>query len=128
MVVNWGEYEDSVKVLGNVGLVVENKRGAPIVEYLSRKPTASQLNDEETHHYANAAQVNSSYELIKNSNTKTLKSLKSVYLPKDIMTVDPATKDVNELHRKRYDIQFYENAYKRVVMWHLSQFQNVYFY
>jgi hypothetical protein len=132
IVVNWGEYEDPNKVLGNVATIMDGKKVAPIVDYLTKKPTQDELKENEFI-YSDEAQIQSNYQRIlsKDNNSTELKSMKSfssVYIPKDIMNVNPASKGVVEVHRKRYNIQFFENPYKRVVMWHLSQHQNVYFY
>ena len=55
-------------------------------------------------------------------------SCEQIFIPKNIMTISAQSKNVNEEHAKYYNILFYENAYKRVVMWHLSKSQNVVFY
>ena len=44
------------------------------------------------------------------------------------MIVDYASKNVKPEYARPYGVLFYKNQYKRVVFWHLSQFQNVVFY
>lgn len=48
-----------------------------------------------------------------------------VYIPENIMTIDPQEKGIIA---NDYNINFYQNAYKRVVMWHLSQRHEVMLY
>jgi len=50
-------------------------------------------------------------------------NFKTVYIPHGIMTLMPEQIKINP-----YNITFYRNEYKRVVLWHLSHFQNVCFY
>ena len=127
IVLNWGEYEDPHKVLDRVGKAIEGENAMPIVDFVSRKPAhpaADQLL------YTSDAQIQIAYENIRAGNVMDLspKRYSSVYIPRDGMLIDPRSKNVVEEHRARYNIQFHENAYKRVVMWHISQFQNVFFY
>lgn len=79
--------------------------------------------------YSNEEQIVSSYKLIINGTaSQSLSKYKNVYLPKNIMTVQPSERCLNEEKCKEYDITLYKNEYKRVVLWHLSQSHNVYFY
>jgi hypothetical protein len=50
-----------------------------------------------------------------------------VYVPTNIMTVDPKAKGV-VVAPYDYDIIFYQNEYKRVVMWHLAQGHQITFF
>jgi hypothetical protein len=53
------------------------------------------------------------------------KRQKRVFIPSDLMTIPNSDKGVIE---NDYGVVFYVNAYKRVVLWHLSRGQDVYFY
>lgn len=52
----------------------------------------------------------------------------AVFLPSDIMTIDPFAKSVTPCHAALYGITFYENAFKRVVMFHLSRGRHVHLF
>jgi F0F1-type ATP synthase beta subunit len=78
--------------------------------------------------YTTADDVRNAYAAIHSNNTQHIEkssSVKDVYIPADVLTVPAAQKGI--VHHD-YNIEFYENEYKRVVMWHLSKFHNVYFY
>jgi hypothetical protein len=55
----------------------------------------------------------------------SMKKMQEIYIPWDIMMIDEKEKGIVE---NDYHFRFYKNEYKRVVMWHLSQFHNVRFY
>jgi len=52
----------------------------------------------------------------------TLLKPRKVYIAENIMTIDPSKKMTIP---NSYNINFYENAYKRVFMWHLAQRHDV---
>jgi hypothetical protein len=135
LVKNWGDYRDEERVLRDIATVLHNDKLLPEVKFVAHVPASSR----NVFVYQTADQVRATYASITaaqdsdvdpsvSAHLQSLKQCRSIYVPKQLMTVDPATKGVNEEHRKRYDINFYENEYKRVVMWHLSQLHHVNFY
>jgi len=77
--------------------------------------------------YRTCEEIEEFYKEMKQSEdsekVKWQKTFKTVYVPMGIMIIQPEQITVNP-----YNIIFYRNEYKRVVLWHLSQFQNVCFY
>lgn len=55
-------------------------------------------------------------------------SIKDVYIPYNIMTVTPEQKNVDKELCEEYGITFYQNEFKRVLLWHLSKHHNVHLY
>jgi hypothetical protein len=127
IVLNKGEFDSSEEVVNNVAQVINGNQKISSVTYCSTPIQSSNKLVYNTHQ-----DVMKTYELIRTSNSAELKTLfagiESVYIPEDIMQVDPLKKQVVLEHLRPYRVQFYENAYKRVVFYHISRFHDVHFY
>jgi len=80
--------------------------------------------------YKSEADITSFHGMLRDrSNTPVVHARKqydTVYIAQNIMMVSPESKGV--VNYEDYGITFYQNAYKRVVMWHLAQGQNIAFF
>lgn len=54
--------------------------------------------------------------------------IKEVYIPYNIMEIHPEEKGVNKDISEAYQVTFYRNEFKRVVLWHLSKNHDVHLY
>lgn len=76
--------------------------------------------------YATEEQVLQSYtELSVQGDIMDLHDYRDVYIPSEIMKISQKQKKVVD---NDYGIAFYKNEFKRVVLYHLSIFQNIIFY
>lgn len=79
--------------------------------------------------YRHADAIRQKYQEITTTTLKDPPSIADVYIAEDMMTlVDPRTKNINMDHLNHYKIKFYTNAFKRVILYHLSLHHNIYFY
>lgn len=82
--------------------------------------------------YRSEEDIVKQYQLLSSDNAfatvDELKAFSDVYVPRNLMQIDPAVKEVNAEHLAPYNITFYQNAYKRVVLFHLGNNQHVHFY
>lgn len=126
VVVTWGEYDDAVASQTVFQSIIEGKRQSPTVGRVD----LSQINDPSPNSlvYETDSDILSFYSLISEQSNELSqrKTFENVYIPSNIMTIPYEEKGIILDHD--YDITFYKNEYKRVVMWHLANFQNVYFY
>jgi len=130
VIVNWGQYDHAHNVHALVKMVLEGKRETPKVQHIEGTPR----DDEDTFTYLTEQDILQFYEEIKlqpgeDRVTRDGERTKygAIYIPEDICLVDPKMKNL-VIDNNNYGIVFYENFFKRVVLWHLSHFQNIYFY
>lgn len=130
----WGEYDDAEHcrtlyedaIAGRITLpsVIEEPSGLK-VSALTRVSDTVLI-------YKNGQDIFKQYQLISSDTSivemEALKDFSDIYVPRDVMLVDPESKGINLDHLKSYNIKFYENAYKRVVLFHLGHNQNIHFY
>ncbi len=121
LILNWGEYNSNEQVLPRLEAALEASAPRPRVEKISYTPSASATGKLGVLTYKTDQDVLNSYDVL-----AQLAPVKTVYIPSNIMTVDPATKGVTI--PSEFNITFYQNAYKRVVLHHLSQNSRVVFY
>lgn len=128
----WGEYDDAESCrelyenaicgVSKLPSVIEEPKGLSV----SLSASDSVLV------YKNKQDLYNQYQLISSDThiveIEALKAYSDVYVPRDIMTVDPVSKGITLEHLAPYNITFYENAYKRVVLFHLGHNQNIHFY
>lgn len=129
----WGEYDDAElcksiyedAIYGRSALpsIVDEPAGLNLSMLTSSDPSVLI--------YKNDEEVNTQYKLLSSAHSvaiDALRAYKDVYIPRDILRVDLASKEVVKEHWEPYNIKFYENAYKRVVLFHLGHNQNIHFY
>lgn len=124
-VVTWGEYNDPQGSQKLFQSLIDGSRLSPAVKRVDTTETADPSPNSLV--YETEADVLSFYDTISaGEGASQRKGYESVYIPSNIMTISYQEKGIILDHD--YDITFYKNEYKRVVMWHLSNFQNIYFY
>jgi deoxyadenosine/deoxycytidine kinase len=121
----WGQYNDPKSVWDLLLNIINLKIELP---YVKKTQSLPEKEDPLNLIYTTAEQIEEFYKEMKfNEDSEKVKyvqkTFKTVYVPMGIMTIHPEQIKVNP-----YNINFYRNEYKRVVLWHLSQFQNVCFY
>jgi deoxyadenosine/deoxycytidine kinase len=121
LILNWGEYNSSKQVLSRMETALQQDAAQPRVERLPNTPPASALGRPGVQLYKSEQDVLSAYDALDH-----LEAAKTVYIPSNIMVVDPASKGI--ILSSEFNITFYHNAYKRVVLRHLSQNSRVVFY
>jgi len=122
----WGQYNDPKAVWDLFSQILNHKKELPSIKKIQSIPDKEK--EEPTNLiYSSADQIEVFYKEMKNSDeselARTYCTFKTVYIPYGIMTVLPPQIKMNP-----YNIIFYRNEYKRVVLWHLSQFHNICFY
>jgi len=120
----WGQYNDPKFVWDLLLNIITHKKELPYVKKVTSLPeNVDPLNLI----YRTCEEIEEFYKEMKQSEdsekVKWQKTFKTVYVPLGIMIIQPEQIRVNPYH-----IIFYRNEFKRVVLWHLSQFQNVCFY
>lgn len=135
LVVNWGEYDNEKTLWDSLAKIMTGEKFTPRVFVVDGaeeeddgiQRIVSQLNYLETLVYRSASDMNKFYSKLKNKKDDLafVVKHKKIYIPEDIMIVSPDEKGVVE---NDYGVVFHENAYKRVVLWHLSKGHDVYFY
>jgi len=120
----WGQYNDPKFVWDLLLNIISLKKELPYVKKMTSLPENL---DPLNLIYRTCEEIEEFYKEMKQSEdsekVKWQKTFKTVYVPMGIMIIQPEQITVNP-----YNIIFYRNEYKRVVLWHLSQFQNVCFY
>jgi len=126
-IMTFGQYHDARETYDAIDEVVTGKKKSPSVTYLDSLPQSEDIpNDHRV--YTNEEEIVNAYLTIKKGGTQALEKLKApkcLYLPHNIMRISAKAKRVIE---NDYGIIFFQEEYKRVVLWHLSQFQDVCFY
>jgi len=134
IVLSWGQYHDT-KFLWNLFLDIsaKKKRGCS-VEYVAELPKNLDMSTSFVYHteenisqfYEQIKCLRSEQDLVTESRDAAVrKSFHTIYMPSDIMTIPYQEKGVVE---NKYNIVFYKNEFKRVVLWHLSRNQHVVLY
>jgi len=121
----WGQYNDPKYVWDLLLDIINKKIELPYVKKIPSLPE-KEKEDPLNLIYTTTEQIEEFYTEMKSEDSekvKNQKTFKTVYIPIPIMNILPDQIKVNP-----YNIIFYRNEYKRVVLWHLSQFQNVCFY
>lgn len=121
LILNWGEYDTNEQVLPRLEAALQRDAPQPRVDRIPHAPSASATGKLGVLTYKTDQDVLSSYSVL-----SSLAPVKTVYIPSNIMIVDPASKEVTM--PSEFNITFYHNAYKRVVLHHLSQNSRVVFY
>eukprot|EP01114_Cavostelium_apophysatum_P024220 TRINITY_DN941_c0_g1_i2.p1 TRINITY_DN941_c0_g1~~TRINITY_DN941_c0_g1_i2.p1 ORF type:complete len:455 (+),score=146.94 TRINITY_DN941_c0_g1_i2:428-1792(+) len=127
LVLNWGEYNDSKTTLSLIKAVANGEKRTPDVKFVSFE-AISELPKKGAKHfiYTKAKEIVERYDEMKEmGEILDLKQYEDIYIPRDIMKIDPKEKGLIE---NDYELGFYKNEYKRVVLHHLSRFQNVIFF
>lgn len=123
---SWGEYDDPKATKAIYQNILSNRRKLPVME--------TKMIPEETKEidliYSSEDDIIKAYEKIKVKDTVEYDKTKynNIYIPSNIMIIDPSEKNMNNELCEKYGIKLYKNEYKRVILWHLSKFQNVYLY
>lgn len=130
LILNWGQYHDATQTLALVEEVCNGIRPTPTVQYVeaSRVPDEKELRKKtnKAYVYTNEEQVIQAYtEMSVQGDIMDLHDLRDIYIPSNIMKIGNKQKKVIE---NDYGIAFHKNEYKRVVLYHLSRFQNIIFY
>lgn len=124
---NWGSYDDPTTTKSFYESLISDKKKLPTLETIFTLPEFFQIEDfiyEDEESILEAYQELSSTGGIGNQKDY----YKSIYIPSDIMTISAEEKGYNPKSVEEYGIICYKNEYKRILLWHLSQFQNVYLY
>ena len=129
----WGEYDDAPMCRALYEDAIHYRMKLPAVhdEPHGVKVSTTARSSDAILVYHNDKEIVKQYQLLSSAHTvaiEELKAYKDVYVPRDVLLVDPISKGVNLEHLEPYDIKFYENAYKRVVLFHLGHNQNIHFY
>ncbi len=152
IILNWGEYNEAINTVQRISNFIGDQKNLSSVEYTNRslddiKLLVNMLKNRD-YIYTDESDIKSSYNIIKNQIQKkneviiqiekngnqdllkNLKSYRTIYIPSNIMVIPVLEKEfVKPENVGRYkDIKFYQNEYKRIVLWHLSVSQNIYFY
>lgn len=128
----WGEYDDAEACRRLYEDVIHGHRECPSIVHFAPgiKPNPSKV-DSSVLVYQNSNQIIENYNLIgsaRDAEISELAQYTDVYVPRDIMVVDPNTKGIRMDHLQQYPIRFYSNEFKRIVLFHLGHFQNIHFY
>jgi len=133
LVLSWGQYNDPKIVWEQLLSIVTGKMELPTLTKIRSLPDKL----DKTHFvYSTTDEVIEFYQQIKwfrraidqsqeTECSKLRKTYSTIFIPNNIMTVPAEEKGVVN---KNYDIVFYRNEFKRVVLWHLGHLQNVCFY
>jgi len=119
----WGQYNDARTLWDLLLSILNQKKELPYVKKVPSLP----VEDPTLLIYRSAQQIEEFYNEMKSCDdsekVQFQKSFKTVYMPQGVMVRNPEQIKVNP-----YNIVFYRNEFKRVVLWHLSNFQNICFY
>jgi deoxyadenosine/deoxycytidine kinase len=135
VVLNWGQYNDAENTLDLFRNVLDGKIKAPTVQIVSKADVqaakaASRRSDASYKFYKTEAEILAAFEEIKGEdqidNMNEVKpAYEEVYIPMDLLTIPSEEKNIVE---NDYDLTFYRNEFKRVVLYHLAHFENVKLY
>lgn len=121
LVLNWGEYDSVEQVLPRLEAALKASAPQATISRLQHKPPAAALTHAGVRLYKTEQDVLDAYAQL-----SSLEYSSTVYLPENIMQVTPESKSL--CNTAGFDIKFYQNAYKRVVLHHLSQNSRLVFY
>jgi deoxyadenosine/deoxycytidine kinase len=130
LVLNWSEYDEAEEVLKGIIKTVAAKQKISSVSFTNQRPPKSQP---QTLVYRSAEEITQAYDSINEAETPEEKSelfqgIRKVFMPSDVLTVNPRDKNVVLENLKPYGVTFYQNEYKRVVFYHISRFHDICFY
>lgn len=124
IVKTWKDYDD-IKEINNLFLSLkENKITRPLYKISN----LSDLNEKTDKIYNNKEEIIEDYNKIKKNDATDLLKYKNVYIPYNIMIINPLKKNMIITLCKKYGVIFYENEYKRLVLWYLSKSINIHLY
>ena len=129
LVMNWSDYENDVNVLQQMNRKFSGTQMQNTVATVDNIVVATN-NDcsYEIIVYRTEIEILRDYKKIKNR-TLFVNSKVVVYIPSDIMIVDPHEKGVTvDISKSNYDIKFYKNPYKRLFFYYISKNSDVMFY
>lgn len=127
----WSTYDNAEQCMGEFLDAIDTLHKLPSVTLVSNIP--HDLSPQQRV-YRSADDILQAYDDIKCNEpdwdgAKTMSLYRQVFVPRNVMQIDPKTKGINLEHLAAFtDINFYQNEYKRVVLFHLSCGQNVHFY
>lgn len=121
LILHWGEYHSTDQVLPRIEAAVRGDSAQPKIERIPHAPPVQASVRQGTVIYRSASDVAIGYQ-----NLDLLEPSKTVYIPDNIMTVSAASKKMTV--SSDFPITFYHNAYKQVVLRHLSHNSRVVFY
>lgn len=129
----WGEYDEPEKCRTLYEDALYNNLPLPSVidEPAGLNMSGLTTSDPTVLIYRNADELNKQYDLISSADSVAvdeLKSFRRIYVPRDVLRIEPTDKGLDMAHWEHYKIPFYENAYKRVVLFHMSNSQTIHFY
>ena len=113
LILNWGEYDSAEQVLPRLEEALKIGAAQPTIARLPHKPVAAALAHSGVKLYRTEKDVLDAYALV-----GSLERASTVYLPENIMELSPESKRVT--NTAGFPIKFYQNAYKRVLLTHLS--------
>lgn len=120
----WGQYNDARAIWDLLLVIIHNKKELP---YVRRVQTLPEKEDPDIFIYKTSQSIEDFYKAMKLSEDSeqvmSQKKFKTIYIPQGLMTIQP-----EQIKQNPYNITFYRNEFKRVVLWHLSNFQNICFY
>jgi len=133
LVLSWGQYNDPKGVWDLVLAVIGGVKEEPTVTNIQTLP---EKRDPSHYIYTSTEDIMEFYNQIRflrrsqeqapeTEIVKMRKNFETIFIPNNIMTINGEEKGVK---KDNYNIRFYCNEFKRVVLWHLSQLQNVCFY
>jgi len=132
IVLTWGQYHNETDLWQKLEEVIIDKDSGAKITFHENSLDEEKV-EKDAKVYVNADDVLEIYNLFSqsqepdtlNPKLKPLLALKHVYIPEHIMQVTEREKKVVE---NDFDVKFYHNEYKRVVLFHLSRGQHVHFY
>jgi len=133
LVLTWGNYDDpeAVQTVFTDALAGKSRAASVSVVNLDDVPAQSGAGKCV---YRNSTNIRSFYQLLRQkeddnrANEREIefrRNCHTIFIPQNVLTISHSMKKVIE---NDFNIMFYQNEYKRVVMWHLSQGQHVAFY
>jgi deoxyadenosine/deoxycytidine kinase len=128
----WGEYDDAESCRALYEDAISGRTILPtVIDEPSGLRVSSLRSSESVLVYKNDKEIVKQYQLISSAHTVAideLKGFRDIYVPRDVLLIDPTTKGVSAQHLEQYNIKFYDNAFKRIVLFHLGHNQNIHFY
>jgi len=126
LILNWGQYHDPKQTLEIIRAVSSGTSKSPSVKYIPFEDLPACKKQHKYFIYPDEKRIHESYDEWKEfEELHDLRHFKTIYFPKDVMKIDLKEKNVVD---NDYNLSFYQNEYKRVVLYHLSQSQQVIFY
>jgi deoxyadenosine/deoxycytidine kinase len=127
----WGEYDDAETCRTLYEDAISGRIEGPKITDEPMNVKTLKASDPSVLIYRSDEDILKQYDLLSSAHTMAIEELKAfrdVYVPRDVLQIDPKEKAVNLDHLSPYNIKFYQNAFKRVVLFHLGHNQHVHFY